>query len=665
VADQAIRENEWRLRRLFDTDLIGMVFWNVHGGITDANAAFLKLVGYTEADLRSRKLNWSKMTPREHRHLDEYALKELRETGVDTPYEKQFIRKDGNRVWVLVGAAMFDETNGVAYVLDISRRRETEDRFRTLADNIPQLAWMADRAGSIFWYNRRWYDYTGTHLHEVMGWDWQKVHHPDYVDQVVQKISHCFQTGEVWEDTFPLRGKDGTYRWFLSRAVPIRDSDGQIIRWFGTNTDVTKQRRLEDALESALDEAQRRAKEAEEGKRLLDAVMEHVPEGITIADVPDVNIRMVSRFGQEMLGKPAELITNIPVDEHAGKWAVFHADGVTLATGEELPLTRATQHGEQVRNEEWVLRSEDGSMVPILCNAGPIRDPSGKITGGIIVWRDISELRQARAKAERHMEGLKAAIAEAEAANRAKDHFLAVVSHELRTPLMPVLGVTSFMLANPALPKAFRKDVEMIRRNVELEAKIIDDLLDVARIAAGKVQLSMERIDVHALIHNVMSICQSEVEGKAIQTDLRLDAVQCYVQGDSTRLQQVLWNVVRNAAKFTPEHGRITVRTSCTDDQLRVEVEDNGRGIDPQMLPKIFDAFEQGGKDTNQRFGGLGLGRARGLLGARLGRSAREQVTTYAVARSMGRERIERIRRLGPGYVPPARGAQRERTLLP
>ena len=123
--------------------------------------------------------------------------------------------------------------------------RESEERFRTLADNMSQFAWMADETGFIFWYNQRWYDYTGTTLDEMKGWGWQKVHHPDHVARVVAKISACFQSGTPWEDTFPLRGKDGTYRWFLSRAIPIRDASGKVMRWFGTNTDVTEQRRLE------------------------------------------------------------------------------------------------------------------------------------------------------------------------------------------------------------------------------------------------------------------------------------------------------------------------------------------------------------------------------------------------------------------------------------
>ena len=129
--------------------------------------------------------------------------------------------------------------------------RENATRFQTLANNISQFAWMADAQGSIFWYNQRWFDYTGTTLEEMSGWGWQKVHHPDHVQGVTDKIKRCFETGAVWEDTFPLRGTDGQYRWFLSRAVPIRDEHGTVLRWFGTNTDVTERKQLEMELEDA------------------------------------------------------------------------------------------------------------------------------------------------------------------------------------------------------------------------------------------------------------------------------------------------------------------------------------------------------------------------------------------------------------------------------
>lgn len=135
-----------------------------------------------------------------------------------------------------------------------------EARFRALADALPQLAWIADETGSIYWYNRRWYEYTGSTLEEMQGWGWRKVHHPDHVERVVKRIQHSWDTGEPWEDTFPLRGADGQYRWFLSRAEPLKDDEGRVMRWFGTNTDITERQKREDFQKLLLNEVSHRVK---------------------------------------------------------------------------------------------------------------------------------------------------------------------------------------------------------------------------------------------------------------------------------------------------------------------------------------------------------------------------------------------------------------------
>ena len=192
--------------------------------------------------------------------------------------------------------------------------------------------------------------------------------------------------------------------------------------------------------------------------------------------------------------------------------------------------------------------------------------------------------------------------------NLAKDQFLAMLSHELRTPLTPVIASAIELEGEEGLPEHIQESLHMIRRNVELEARLIDDLLDLTRISKGKVQLNFEVVDAHSLLQNALEIYQSEIERKHLALRLDLAAQKVHLRADPARLQQIFWNLINNAVKFTPEGGQIHISTSNdSDEQLHVEIADTGLGVEAESLPKIFDAFEQG---TRTRLGGLGLGLA-------------------------------------------------------
>jgi signal transduction histidine kinase/response regulator RpfG family c-di-GMP phosphodiesterase len=199
------------------------------------------------------------------------------------------------------------------------------------------------------------------------------------------------------------------------------------------------------------------------------------------------------------------------------------------------------------------------------------------------------------------------ARAEAERANLAKDSFLAMLSHELRTPLTPVLTSVLALEQEENLPEETRASLQMIRRNVELEARLIDDLLDLTRISKGKVQLSLEEVDAHQLLRNALEICQADIDHKNLSLETEFAAEKVCLEADPARLQQIFWNLIKNAVKFTPQGGRLGIRTANDNGQLRVEISDSGMGIDAETLPKIFNAFEQG---ERTRLGGLGLGLA-------------------------------------------------------
>jgi HAMP domain-containing protein/signal transduction histidine kinase len=215
--------------------------------------------------------------------------------------------------------------------------------------------------------------------------------------------------------------------------------------------------------------------------------------------------------------------------------------------------------------------------------------------------------------------------------NLAKDQFLAMLSHELRTPLTPVLASAVALENEPGLSENVHESLQMIRRNVELEARLIDDLLDLTRIDKGKIQLSFEVVNAHTLLQNALEICQAEIDRKHLTPRLDLAAEKVYLRADPARLQQIFWNLINNAVKFTARDGQISIYTNDdTGDRLRIEIADTGLGIEPESLPKIFDAFEQGGRT---QLGGLGLGLA---ISKRLVEAHSGTITAESAGRNKG-----------------------------
>jgi signal transduction histidine kinase/ActR/RegA family two-component response regulator len=222
-----------------------------------------------------------------------------------------------------------------------------------------------------------------------------------------------------------------------------------------------------------------------------------------------------------------------------------------------------------------------------------------------LIRMGVSSLRKAKEDVER-------ARQVAEAASAAKDRFLAILSHELRTPLTPVLASVTALAREAGLSGRLRGEIEMIQRNIETERQLIDDLLDVTRITTGKMALNREVLNVHELIDRAIEVCRTEISAKRLELRRSLEAGRCHVHGDRSRLLQVFWNLVKNSAKFTPEGGRIAIRSFNRDSQpagdIIIQVSDTGMGIPPDVLPRVFDAFDQGHGSVTRKFGGLGLG---------------------------------------------------------
>jgi signal transduction histidine kinase/CheY-like chemotaxis protein len=284
--------------------------------------------------------------------------------------------------------------------------------------------------------------------------------------------------------------------------------------------------------------------------------------------------------------------------------SLYEHFNTTDATFAPIAAHRRALRGESNNYElQWAGRTFQSYVEPL-------RGINGEIIGVVGVAADITD----RKRAEQQIAYAKQQL---ESANQAKDRFLAMLSHELRTPLAPVLALASDLVDRKELPMPLRLDLETIRRNVALEATLIDDLLDLTRISRGKLQLTLQDVDAHELLNNALEICRPEGQAKQIEIELRLDADQHFVRADAARLQQVFWNLLKNAIKFTPAGGRVRIVSSNPgnadgngEGQLRVEVSDTGIGIAPDLLPRIFDAFEQGAVSITREFGGLGLGLA-------------------------------------------------------
>jgi PAS domain S-box-containing protein len=333
-------------------------------------------------------------------------------------------------------------------------------------------------------------------------------------------------------------------------------------------------------------------KKADEAVQRLAAIVESSEDAIISKDLNGAIMswnqgaeRIFGYRADEAIGKPIMLL--IPSDRQ----------------DEEREILWRIRQGQRVDHYETVRQCKNGSKIDVSLTISPLKDKEGIIIGASKIARNITERKQTQRELEHAKEV-------AEAASRAKDTFLAVLSHELRTPLTPVLMTAAVRERDPGLTQTIQAEMAMIRRNVELETKLIDDLLDLSRITSGKLTLQMELLDLNTAVNQVCDICRSQIQEKGIELSFDLDTSIAPVNADASRLQQVLWNVLKNAAKFTPEGGSIHVCTARRDEWVQVQVQDSGAGVAPELLPKIFDAFEQGDVRVTRKFGGLGLGLA-------------------------------------------------------
>jgi PAS domain S-box-containing protein len=480
---------------------------------------------------------------------------------------------------------------------------ESEERFRVVADSAPVLIWIAGTDGLLSWFNKHWLAFIGKPMEQQQAGGWKEALHPDDRAHCEAVYTAAFERKEYFRMECRVRRHDGEYRWLLNQGAP-RHQGGEFAGFIGSCVDITDN------------------KNAEEKVRLSELQMRLVTDyaSVYLCQIDHKHrLKFVNRAYARRYGLENSEFIDRHLSEFMGKDAYERIrDRMDLALGGarqdfevELPyLTLGTR---------WIHAVYE-----------PQRADGGKVIGIVAVLSDITERHLAARELERARD-------EAVSASRAKDDFLSALSHELRTPLSPVLLLATDASGNTELTADVRADFETVRKNVELEARLIDDLLDLTRITKGKMVLEQQSVAIHAVVHDAVEKVREDLSARKIALRITLANGDPVVRGDPVRLQQVLWNVFKNAVKFTPAKGRITITTEVreTEGILAIKVADTGIGMTPGEIAQIFEAFSQGDHakgSGSHRFGGLGLGLA-------ISKSIVEMHSGRISAASEGRER--------------------------
>jgi PAS domain S-box-containing protein len=461
--------------------------------------------------------------------------------------------------------------------LRVAQRTEelqaSESQFRTLANSIPQLAWITDTEASALWFNQRWYEYTGTSWETMRGRASQQLIHPDHAERVVAGVKLSWEAGQPWEDTYPLRGHDGEYRWFLSRALPIHDSDGRIVRWFGTNTDVTEQRRAQDGIA--------------ESERRFRTMADKAPVMIWISGLD----KLCTYFNKPWLD-----FTGRSQEQELGYgWTEgIHPDDLERC----LSTYRASFDDRIPFSIEYRLRRADGEFRWITDNGVPLIGPDGSFSGYIGGCLDIADRKLAE---EALVRSEKLA---------AMGRLAGIIAHEINNPLEAISNAFFLLRDHPSLDQEAQIYIGLAEQELIRVMHITRQSLSFYRESRDPVSVSI--LDV---LDNVLELQTRRIKANGIVLEKKL-SYDGTLQGYPNELKQVFLNLIGNAIDAMKDGGRLRIRST---EQLhgdgrkciRISIVDTGSGIDPRHAKRIFEPFFTT-KETKGT--GLGLWISRGII---------------------------------------------------
>jgi PAS domain S-box-containing protein len=498
---------------------------------------------------------------------------------------------------------------------------ESEERYRSLADAMPQIVWTARPDGYLDYYNRRWFEYTGLTEEESFAAEgWRGVLHPDDVEVCRERWYMSIRTGEEFKSELRFRrAADNSYRWHLGRALPMRDAEARILKWFGTSTDIDDQKRAEEHLRFIVEASEILSESLDYESTLSSVARLAVPQladwcAVDMLEQGQTFRRLaVAHTDPAKIELAMELERRYPTDMNA-----LHGLPAVLRTGKPQFLSEITDAmlSATAQDEEHLgfiraLGLKSYMIVPLIARGRTL----GAITfvtaesGRQYTEADLSFAEDLARRAALAVDNARL-YREAQEANRTKDEFLATVSHELRTPLTAVLGWARILRAGSIDDATAQRALETIERNANAQAQLVGDLLDVSRIITGKLRLDVRPIDLKSVIDQAIEAIRPAAEARGIHLQVTLDPLAGPISGDPDRLQQIVWNLLANAVKFTPRDGRVEVRLEPAESYVSIIVSDTGMGIKPEFLPFVFERFRQADSTSTRQYGGLGLGLA-------------------------------------------------------
>ncbi|MDI1484151.1 PAS domain-containing protein [Polyangium sp. y55x31] len=595
----ALRESEERFR-LATEAIRGMVYdWDFPTNHVWRSGGLIEMLGFRPEEVPTTDTWWrGRIHPEDMKsYAGRTTIRNKNQPVIDAEYRIR--HRDGHWIWVWDHARLIHDEMGtpvrlIGCVISIDARKraeqalcESEERFRAMADTVPEILFTALPDGRGEYVNLRMHEYTGMRpgSDDVV---WMQWIHPDDVPAVRAHWTEAMTAQRVEPEPvaveFRLRGKDGSYRWFCGRARPIRDEKGAITKWFGAAADVHDLKAAQQAL-----------RESEEHLRLA---TEAGGVGTFSFDLLERQA-FCSATTRELLGVPEGAVF-----QRRLLLSCVHPD-------DRPEVNRATrcafESEEPCRSQFRILRGgQDVRWIELMAHVR--RDGEGKpaaLYGALI---DVTERKRLEEERDALLDSERAARRDAERANRLKDDFLAIVSHELRAPLNAILGWSDMLRRGSLSQEGTGKAIDVIERNAALLGRLMGDMLDMERIRVGKLKLDTCLCDLSRAVDVALETMRPMANERQIEltrTDT-LTAVQ--VLGDPARLQQIVCNLLSNAIKFSAPGGTTEVSLACAGSTVTLTVRDDGLGIRPDLLPHVFEKFRQADASSARRQGGLGLG---------------------------------------------------------